>query len=85
MKKTYSNPCVLCGKERVVSKIWEEKVGNSIIINTKSICPDRDCQRKLDIDNKKIKDRYTALKMKSEQRAINRKVMKDAEKAAKQK
>lgn len=83
MKKTYSNPCVRCGKERVISKTWKEKLYDSVIINTQTVCPDSDCQKKVNLENKKQQDKYTALKLRSEQRATDRKIVKDAERAAK--
>lgn len=43
-----SNPCINCGKERVDGKSWEVKIGSSIVTNTRTICPDPDCQRQVD-------------------------------------
>lgn len=43
-----SNPCVNCGKERVDDKTWKEKVGATVIIHTRTICPDPQCQRQVD-------------------------------------
>ncbi|HKB88372.1 MAG TPA: hypothetical protein VKC53_01845 [Patescibacteria group bacterium] len=40
--------CVRCGKARIVLSTNEEKIGNSIIVTTETICPDPDCQKKVD-------------------------------------
>ena len=43
-----NNPCVRCGKPRVDSKSWKGKSGNSLVIYTKTICPDAECQKIVD-------------------------------------
>lgn len=83
MIKKYSNPCIRCGTERIVLKTWKEKVGSSIIINTQKVCPNPECQKKVDIEKKKQQDKHIAMKLKSEQRASNRKAIKDAERVIK--
>lgn len=83
MSKTYSNPCIRCGKERVVVKIWEEKIYDSVIVNTKTSCPDASCQKKVDGENKKQHDKNTAMKARSAQRAVARKAVSDAKKSTK--
>ena len=42
------NPCINCGKERVDGKTWKERNGASLIIHTQTICPDSECQKKVD-------------------------------------
>jgi len=64
MNSTYSNPCIRCGKQRVVGKIWKEKVGYSVVTTTESACPDIECQKIVDKSNKDRKDRYQASKLK---------------------
>ncbi|QQG44604.1 MAG: hypothetical protein HYW86_01690 [Candidatus Roizmanbacteria bacterium] len=83
MKKAYSNPCIRCGTERIILKTWKEKIYDSTVINTETVCPNRECQKKVNSDNKKQQDKYIALKLRSEQRAIDRRITKDAEKALK--
>lgn len=80
-KSSYSNPCTRCGSERIVAKTWEEKLGNSVIVSTQRICPNPECQKKVDSENKKQKDKHEAMRQKSEQRALERKASKDAERA----
>jgi hypothetical protein len=80
--KTYSNPCIRCGTERVVVKTWEEQVGASVIINKETACPNPECQKQVDIENKKLHDKSMAMRLRSEQRMIHRRAAKDAEKSA---
>lgn len=81
--KTYTNLCSRCGTERIVVKSWQEKIGISTVTNTEKACPDAECQKKVDLDNKKQRDKNAAMKLKSEQRALHRKAQKDAERAEK--
>ena len=48
MNSISTTVCVRCGKQRVVLSVNEELVGNSTIITTETICPDPDCQKKVD-------------------------------------
>lgn len=82
MNKSY-NICIRCGKERKVVRTWEEKIEGSTIINTESVCPDPECQKLVEADNKKSRERHAAMKLKSEQRAQNRRAAADAVRAAK--
>lgn len=80
MSNSYSNPCVRCGTERIVAKTWKEKVDNTTITNTQTICPNADCQKKVEKDNKKQEARRQALKLKNEERAANRRMIRVAKK-----
>lgn len=42
------NPCIRCGRERVVVKTSKEKVGNSTITSFQTACPDKECQKIVD-------------------------------------
>lgn len=42
------NPCVECGKERVEGKTWIGRSGSSKITYTQTVCPDPNCQKKVD-------------------------------------
>lgn len=42
------NPCIECGKERIDGKTWKEKIGTSVIVHIKTICPDSKCQKLVD-------------------------------------
>ena len=80
MSNSYSNPCIRCGTERIVAKTWKEKVDNITITNTQTICPHADCQKKVDSDNKKQEDRRKAIKLRNEERAVNRRTIRGAKK-----
>jgi hypothetical protein len=47
-----SNPCSRCGKERIVANVWSEEVGTadrpSNVTHTMMVCPDADCQKKVE-------------------------------------
>ena len=73
MKKTFGNPCSRCGTERIVVRTWKEKVDSSIIINTETACPNKECQAEVDKINKKQQERSAALKRESEKRLQSRK------------
>jgi len=73
MKKTFGNPCSRCGKERVVVRTWKEKVDSSIIVNTETACPDKECQKEVEKINRKQQERSAALKRESEKRLQSRK------------
>lgn len=65
------NPCTRCGKERIVSRVWEERITtfSGYITETRSdnICPDKECQKlvekELEVQREKrerIKQKKTA-------------------------
>lgn len=41
--------CIRCGKQRIVSKVWDEQVvtmrGETTITYTETVCPDVACQK----------------------------------------
>ena len=48
MRKTVSNPCTRCGKERIVqSTSYEKTQGTTLTIRT-TTCPDPECQNLVD-------------------------------------
>ena len=81
MNKKFYNICVRCGKERKVVRTWEEKIEGSVIVNTESVCPDPSCQKEVEADNKKSRDRHAAMKQKSQERALRRRASADAMRA----
>jgi hypothetical protein len=40
--------CIVCGKRRIVVATHEEKIGNSVVIYKETICPDPECQKKVE-------------------------------------
>ncbi len=81
--KTYPNLCIRCGKQRKVVRTWKSRIGVSVIINTETACPDVDCQKKVDSDNKKQRDKSNAMKAQQELRASERMVARAEAKASK--
>jgi uncharacterized protein YajQ (UPF0234 family) len=43
-----SSICIECGKQRVVVGTHQEKVGNSVVTYKDTICPDPECQKKVE-------------------------------------
>lgn len=70
--KTFSNPCVRCGKERIIVRVWEEKTTYSTVTNTETACPNPECQKQVTAENKKQTDKQAAIKKRSDERAVER-------------
>jgi len=85
MKKTFGNPCSRCGKERIIIRTWKEKVDSSVIINTETACPDKECQAEVEKINRKQQERSASLKRESEKRLQSRKDSSKKNKKAKAK
>ena len=47
-QSTITNPCSICGKQRVVISTLEELIGTSKVVTQEMACPDPTCQKKLD-------------------------------------
>lgn len=64
--------CIRCGKERIVISTKKEKVGNSVITYTKTICSDPKCQAMVEntLNNEKIK--RSNLMIEKEKQALQR-------------
>jgi hypothetical protein len=45
MQKPKESSCIRCGKTRVVSKVWQEYLGQSLVTYTDTVCPDPECQK----------------------------------------
>lgn len=78
MQNTYTN-CIRCGKARVVLSQIEEKVGTSVIFITESVCPDPDCQKKVDamFGDEKAKRAASALEKEERDRIRKQKFKKE--------
>ncbi len=68
-----SNPCIRCGKERIVVKTWKEHIdvyfGNSTVVYTESACPDKACQKLVDKELAVARTKRDTMKKDKEQRA----------------
>ena len=73
-EKKSSNPCIRCGKQRIDSKTWEEKItnfmGTSIITHTQTVCPDPECQKIVEKEQDVRKKRKEELEQNKEDRRI---------------
>ena len=63
-----NNPCLRCGKNRIVVSSHEEYIGNSKIKITKTACPDPDCQVIVDRQLEKEKAKRTEVAVAFEKR-----------------
>ena len=45
MQKPKESSCIRCGKTRVISKVWQEYIGQSLVTYTDTVCPDPECQK----------------------------------------
>lgn len=49
MSNSTSNPCTRCGKERIISRTYDEEIitflGTSKVTYTETVCPDSECQK----------------------------------------
>lgn len=81
MDKQYTNPCSRCGKERIIAKSWVEKnttfSGDIIEIRlTENVCPDKECQKVLDVELALQKAKRAQIAKNREQRALENKAKK---------
>ena len=83
MINKYLNLCNRCGKERIEDRIWQEKTGYSTVVTREMICPDGNCQKLVNADNKKIQEKQITAKLRSVQRMFARKAEMDAKRLAK--
>ena len=74
MQKPYRNICYRCGKERIVTKIWKERVGNSVVENTETVCPDKKCQEAMEQEIKKQKNKRLQMENRKRESSRNRKI-----------
>ena len=64
--------CTRCGKIRIVSKTWTEKVETyndfALVTHTLRVCPDKSCQKLVDEELEKQRQNREDLKRESELR-----------------
>jgi hypothetical protein len=48
MKTDNTSICIKCGKQRIVVATRQEKVGNTFVVYKETICPDPECQMKVE-------------------------------------
>ena len=54
--------CILCGKLRIFSRQWKEKVDGrgSVVTHTESVCSDLECQKKVDAKFTEMREKREA-------------------------
>lgn len=73
-----SNPCTRCGKPRIVISTSEERVGNSNIVTKETVCPDPECQAKVEKQLKSEEAKRIELKLAGERRNMPWEIKKKA-------
>lgn len=64
------NPCIRCGKPRIVVRTWKECIEGSILIHTSTACPDAACQKIVDKKFADEKEKREAVEKERIQRAL---------------
>lgn len=52
-----ANLCIRCGKQRIIVKTHQELVGSGMVQYTETTCPNLDCQKKVDNELRKEKEK----------------------------
>lgn len=72
-----NNPCVRCGKQRIIVREWTEKVetlaGVSLVSFTQTSCPDPECQKLVEEKHAMLKAKDDEIKRTAEKRNQERK------------
>lgn len=68
---TNLTPCIRCGKIRIVGKSWKETVGSNEVIYTETVCPDPECQKLVDEQLLKKKNKIEEIQKESLKRRGN--------------
>jgi len=72
MVKSNDNLCPRCGKPRITAKTWTEMIGNSKVTFSDTVCPDKECQKKLEADNLAKKEKRESLQKKRNNLTLSR-------------
>lgn len=77
LENTNMSKCTKCGKERIVKSSRVEKIGNSIITHTVTICPDPECQKLVEkgllVEENKRKVMYLEQEERAKELALKKK------------
>lgn len=73
MRNIYKSYCTRCGKERIVSRIWKEKIGLSVVETVEHVCPDKDCQKIINNEMARVKKKRLEAEEKRKNMIRNRK------------
>ncbi len=66
IKKSDFTVCIICGNLRIFSRQWKERVDGrgTVVTHTESICPNPECQKKVDAKFSEIRERREASELK---------------------
>lgn len=73
-----ANPCVRCGQERILSKVWSETVSSfsNPVTHSLWVCPNEECQSVVDVGIREKREKAEAIRRDIEKRALERKAAK---------
>lgn len=82
MYKKYTNPCIRCGKERIVVRMWTEVIptfsgAHQEIVRKDNVCPDPLCQEILNKEFAVQKRKRQKIAQEKEKRLKDNKTKKD--------
>lgn len=68
--------CIICGKMRIFSKTWKDRLNDrgNVVTHTESVCPDAECQKKVDMKFAEIRERKEASEERRKSAALLKKV-----------
>lgn len=75
--------CINCGRLRIFSRTWKEKVEGkgSVVTHTESVCPDAECQKVVDARFAEIREKKEASEEKrknvKKQKMLNAAILKN--------
>ena len=75
-----NTPCIRCGKPRIIAKSWSEYIGVSLVTFTETVCPDPECQKIVDDQLQKKKEKIENIHKESLKRRGNIKRVKKVRK-----
>lgn len=73
MDKRLKSYCSRCGKLRVISREWKEKMGSSTVEVTERSCPDKKCQKIVDHELARTKKKRLEAELKRKNIVRNKK------------
>ncbi len=63
-----TTPCIRCGKPRIIGKTWTEKLNNSNVVYTLTVCPDPECQKIVESQLESKREKLASIQQKSLER-----------------
>lgn len=65
---TVYTSCIRCGKTRILGKSWTEKTNGAKINYTQTVCPDPECQKLVEEELTKRREKVKDIQQKSLER-----------------